>query len=301
MVKGLIALGALVVVAACGPSGGPEGTADRSYAEGRYQEALAVYAPMAAAEPSPRLWAKVGASALHLGQLREATAAYLALAQSAPDRVDEAIDGLELVIELAERRRDTAVLEEAVAALRSVAPGRPLGRNALELMALSDGRPLASPDFAASLAAATDARTVDSLLLRQAGALAADGDCDAAVPVFQALARRAGRAGSPEAESGLVECFFRLGTALLVTAPDSAEAWFRSAAGVDSTTAVGRSAMLGLGDARARQGDLVGAALAYQAVLLSGAPDDSLSAIAGTRLNALVSAEVPDTLSTGTP
>jgi tetratricopeptide (TPR) repeat protein len=104
---------AVVVLWACGPGGGPEGAGDRSYAEGRYEEALAAYAPLAEAEPSARLWAKVGATALQVGRLREATAAYRSLAQIAPERADEAADGLDLVIVAAERRRDDAALAEA--------------------------------------------------------------------------------------------------------------------------------------------------------------------------------------------
>ena len=67
--------GTLLTLAACGPSGGPEGAGDRSYTQGQYEEALAAYAPLAETTPSPRLWAKIGATALRLGQLREATAA----------------------------------------------------------------------------------------------------------------------------------------------------------------------------------------------------------------------------------
>ena len=293
---GLLALGAV----ACGPAGGPEGVADREYAEGRYQEALAVYAPLAESQPSPTLWAKVGATALRLGQLREATAAYQALASTAPDRAEEAAEGLERVIVAAERRRDEVAPEEAVTALRAVAPERPLGRHALNLMQVVEG-PVTPSDFAAALAVASDARTVDSLLVRQANALVGTGNCAAAIPLYQAAVRRAGRSGSLSAETGLVDCFFRLGAAQLVTAPDSAEAWFRSATGLDSTTAVGRAAMVGLGDARRSQGDLIGAALAYQTVLSSGDRSDSLSTVAAARLNALVSADAPDSLSTETP
>ena len=290
----------LALVAGCGASDGPEGAGDRSYAEGRFQEALTAYAPLAEAEPSPRLWAKVGASALHLGRLREATAAYRALAVSAPDRAEEAADGLDLVIGAAERKLDTVALAEAVAALRAVVPNRPLGRHALNLMEVSDG-PVAPSDFAAAVAVAPDARTVDSLLVRQGSALADQGECTEAVQLFEAAVRRAGREGNPSAEAGLVACFFRLGAAHLVSAPDSAERWFRGATGIDSTTAFGRSAMLGLGDARLRQGDLLGAALAYQAVISSGDRSDSLSTVAAARLNALVSADAPDPLSTDQP
>jgi hypothetical protein len=59
--------------------------------------------------------------------------------------------------------------------------------------------------------------------------------------------------------------------------------------------------MLGLGDARVRQGDIIGAALAYQTVLSSGVRSDSLSVVAAAKLNALVSADVPDSLSMGLP
>lgn len=291
---------ACLTLGACGSSGGPEGAGDRAYAEGRYQEALAAYAPLAQASPSPRLWAKIGASALRLGQLREATEAYRSLAEVAPDRTEEAAEGLDLVIVAAERRRDEVLLEEAVAALRTVAPDRPLGRHALNLMQVADG-PVSPTDFAAALAVASDARTVDSLLVRQADALAVRGECAEAVPLYQSALRRSGRSGSPSAETGLVDCFFRLGAAQLTSAPDSAEVWFRSATGVDSTTPLGRSAMLGLGDARMRQGDLIGAALAYQTVLSSGDRSDSLSVLAAAKLNALVSAEVPDSLSMGKP
>lgn len=291
-----LALGAV----ACGPAGGPEGMADRDYAEGRYQEALAVYVPLVESEPTPSLWAKVGASALRLGRLREATAAYQALATSAPDRAEEAAEGLERVIEAAERQREEVSLEEAVAALRAVAPDRPLGRHALNLMQVANG-PVSSSDFAAALAVASDARTVDSLLVQQAGALAKTGSCSAAIRLYQAAVRRAGRSGNSGAEAGLVDCFFRLGATQLMSAPDSAEAWFRSAAGIDSTSSVGRAAMVGVGDARLRQGDLIGAALAYQTVLSSGDRSDSLATVAGAKLNALVSAEVPDSLSTELP
>jgi tetratricopeptide (TPR) repeat protein len=237
---------------------------------------------------------------LRLGQLREATAAYQALASAAPDRADEAAEGLERVIEAAERRRDEVRLEEAVSALRAVAPDRPLGRHALNLMQVAEG-PVAASDFAAALAVASDARTVDSLLVQQAGALAATGECTEAIELYQAALRRAGRSGNRGAEAGVVDCFFRLGAMQLMTAPDSAEAWFRSAAGINATTPLGRAAMVGLGDARLRQGDLVGAALAYQTILSSGDRSDSLSTVAAAKLNALVSANVPDSLSMETP
>jgi tetratricopeptide (TPR) repeat protein len=294
------AMAVLALVAACGGSGGAEGAGDRAYAEGRYQEALAAYAPLSEREPSPRLSAKVGAAALHLGQLREATAAYRALGAADPDRADEAADGLERVILAAERRRDETVLQEAVTALRAVAPDRPLGRHALGLVQATDGA-VDPAGFSAALAAATEAGEVDSLLARQATALAGIGACEQAVPLFQAGLRRAGRLGSAAAADGLAGCYLRLGSALLPSVPDSAETLFRDAAAIDSVTPVGREALIGFGDARYRQGDLVGAALAYQAAISAGQPDDSIAVSAGKKLNALVTAVVPDSLSTGAP
>jgi len=288
----LVAL--LLAGTGCGNDGGQEGAGDRAYGEARYEEALAAYAPLAEAAPSARLWAKVGAAALHLGKLREATAAYEGLAEADPTRADEAAEGLERVIRFAERRVDPVALAEAVEALRKVAPGRALGRHATSLVQDARG-PVAASDLAAALAAATEPAAVDSLLLRQAAALAQAGNCAAALPLYRAALRRAGRAGNPAAEAALVDCAYRLGTSMLAAAPDSAEAWFRDAASADSTSGVGRAAMIGVGDARARQGDLVGAALAYQAALAGGVADDSLARVASSRLNGLASASGPDT------
>lgn len=294
-----IALVSLVLAGTgCGGDGGQEGAGDRAYGEARYQEALAAYAPLAEAAPSARLWAKVGATALHLGQLREATAAYQALAAADPTRADEAAEGLERVIQAAERRVDPVALAEAVAALRTAAPGRPLGRHATSLVQDADG-PVALSDFAAALAAATEAASVDSLLLKQAAALGRSGDCAGALPLYRAASRRAGRAGSPVAEAALVDCAYRLGVSMLAATPDSAETLFRDAVAADSTSGVGRAAMIGVGDARARQGDLVGAALAYQAALAAGVADDSLARVAASRLDRLASSSGPDTLLSG--
>jgi tetratricopeptide (TPR) repeat protein len=295
-----VAVATLGLLIGCGDSGGAEGAGDQAYADGRYQEALAAYAPLSESSPSPRLWAKVGATALHLGQLREATAAYRALGAADPDRADEAADGLDRVILAAERRRDEEVLEEAVAALRAVAPDRPLGRHALSLVQATDGA-VDPAGFAAALAAATEAGEVDSLLARQATALAEIGSCGQAVPLFQAGIRRAGRLGSVAAADGLAGCYTQLGSALLASAPDSAEVLLRDAAALDSSSSNGRAALIGVGDARLRQGDLIGAALAYQAAISAGAPGDSIGVAAGKKLNALVTAVVPDSLSTGAP
>ena len=91
------------------------------------------------------------------------------------------------------------------------------------------------------------------------------------------------------------------GSGMMASVPDSAETLFRESAALESVTPVGREALIGFGDARYRQGDLIGAALAYQAALSAGEPGDSLAVTARKKLNALVSAVVPDSLSTGAP
>ena len=296
-----IVWGALLALGACGPAGGAEGVGDQSYADGRYQEALAAYAPLAETAPSARLWAKVGATAFHLGQLREATAAYRALGLADPTRADEAAEGLERVILAAERRLDDLALQEAVAALREVAPGRPLGRHALSLMKVADG-PVATTDLAAAIAAATEAGTIDTLLVRQATALAGADGCAAAVPLFQVGTRVVPAAtGIPRRRADWWSASSAWGPRSWRTRPTAPRPGSVRQPAWIPRPGVGRAAMIGLGDARARQGDLVGAALAYQSALSSGPRSDSLGVVAAAKLNALVSAVPPDTLSTGQP
>ena len=304
-VKGGARLGrgvAAVALCACGPSGGPEGAGDRSYAEGRYQEALAAYAP-ARGNGRRRLGSgpRSAPPALRLGQLREATAAYRALAEVAPERADEAAEGLDLVIVAAERRRDDGALAEAVEALRAVAPDRPLGRHALNLMQVADG-PVSPSDFAAALAVATDARTVDSLLVRQADALAGSGECGGAVPLYQSALRRSGRSGSPSAETGLVDCFFRLGCG-----PAHLGAGQRRGRGSGARPAwTPRPRSAGprcSGSGTRGCGRAISSARRWRTRPCSRAANARTRSpsLAAAQLNALVSAEVPDSLSTGIP
>jgi hypothetical protein len=74
---------------------------------------------------------------------------------------------------------------------------------------------------------------------------------------------------------------------------------------VDSTTWTGRRALIGLGDARVGQGDILGAAIAFQSVLDERAsPSDSLAMMAADRLRSLGAAGpimTPDTGRRGPP
>lgn len=264
---------------------------DEAYSAERYGDALAAYVPVAESRPNGRIWAKVGAAALHTGELRQAIAAYRALAAVDSARRIEAADGLERAAAEAERRNDSAILEEAIEALRAVAPERGIGRYALGLSRSGMIRPTAE-DLAGALTVAGEAGAVDTLLSRYGRALRQSGNCAEAVPVLRAALRRAG--GGAEARAGLADCALQLGQAALADTPARAEEWFRTAAAADSSSDVGRLALVGIGDARVRQGDLVAGAISYQAAISKSARPDSVQQLATRKLNALASAGLAD-------
>ncbi|MGH7518932.1 MAG: hypothetical protein ACREOC_15955, partial [Gemmatimonadales bacterium] len=103
---------ALALVAAGGGGGGPELAGDRAYGAARYAEALVAYRQAADDNAPGRVWAKVGAAALHAGELRVSADAWRRLAADDPTRVDEAADGLEAVAREADRRGDAAALQD---------------------------------------------------------------------------------------------------------------------------------------------------------------------------------------------
>jgi hypothetical protein len=70
---------------------------------------------------------------------------------------------------------------------------------------------------------------------------------------------------------------------LLMQKPEVALQWFGRAVAVDSLSESGRRALIGIGDARLAQGDLLGATIAFQDAMKSGA-SDSIAAMASTRL-----------------
>ena len=89
--------------------------------------------------------------------------------------------------------------------------------------------------------------------------------------------------------SSLATCGLSLGlTALGAGRVDDAAAWFTQAVRADSTSWTGRRALIGLGDARVGQGDILAAAIAFQSVVdTRTGPADSLARIAEERLRAL--------------
>jgi len=291
-------VGSLALLFACRQGGNNERRGDEAYGEGRYVEALSAYRAAVSKDPDARLWAKTGAAALRTGNLDVAADAYLRLAAEDPTRGEEAAEGLEAVARAADRSGDGRRLESAVIGLGMIAPSRAIGRYALTVIR----RPGAEANdlvavLPAAIAAAPDAETVDSLLAVYAAALRETSGCDQALPLFQATLRRA-KAPSlrVRAEDGLAACSLALGLrAEAAGKPDDAALWFAAAIRVDSSTPVGRRALVGFGDAQTRLGDTLAGALAYQAVAADLVQSDSTGQMARDRLEEL-RARSPDNL-----
>jgi tetratricopeptide (TPR) repeat protein len=277
-------------VGGCGGAGDQERKGDAAYGESRYEEALAVYRQVLDKDPEPRVWAKAGAAALRLGNLEVASDAYLRLAAEDPTRAAEAAEGLDAVARAAERAGDAKRLQAAVVGMGAIAPDRSIGRYALELIR----RPGAVPTdlvavLPAAMAAAPDAETVDSLLLVHGIAAREASGCPEALPSFQAALRRTKLPSiRGRAEEGVAGCSLMLGLqSESAGQPDAAGRWFAAAIRVDSSTIVGRRALVGYGDAKLRLGDPIAAALAYQAVVADGVQSDSIHQMAQDRLQNL--------------
>jgi hypothetical protein len=266
-----------------------ERAGDLAYGEGRYADALAEYRALAKGKPRARVWAKLGAAALHAAELRESAEAYMRLAGDDPTRADEAAEGLESVARAAERAGNTDVLREVVTGLQATAPTRATTAYALvlaqrpdadtaELVALLPG----------ALAAASAPETVDSLLTLYARALEATAGCGQALLQYRAVLRRSqDSAVRAPARRGAAECAYTLGVrADSARRAEDAALWFAEAARVDSTTPTGRRALVRYADVRLAQGDTLAAVLAFQAVA-AGATVDSMGQAAAGRLAGL--------------
>lgn len=286
----------LVLLAAVLISGCPTAAADherlgdRAYREGRFADAMSEYRAAQTSGTRDRVWAKLGAAALRGRALGVAIEAYSALEHADPSRAAEAAAGLERVAHLAERggSGDLKHLAGAVRALRTVAPGRPLGRFA---MAPGNGLPAAEALGAlpAALASASDSRTVDSLLVAYGGAQRVVTACETATKTLRTVLRRTRDPGlRATASDGVSACALRLGLdALAAEQAETAERWFEAAIAAATASPSGWRAQIGLGDARLNQGDVLGAAIAYQAVISATGVPDSLAKLAGDKLNAL--------------
>ena len=289
MIPRVLLLGALI--GACSPvAADHERLGDRAYREGRYVAAVAEYRAASRSRGGARVYAKLGSAALHDRDLATAIDAYAALKEADPSRTAEAAAGLERAAYLATHggAAQPVQLAAAVRALRAVAPGRPLGRFGLGLVAGLDATE-ALGALPAALASATDSRSVDSLLLAYGEAQRVTTACEAATHTFSAVVRRTRNSGlRSSAAQGLGACALRLGLdALSGEQAELAERWFEAALSAAPATPSGWRAAIGLGDARMTQGDVLGAAIAYQGVLSAAGVPDTLQKLAAGKLDAL--------------
>lgn len=280
----------VIMAAGCGEAGDRERLGDRAYGESRYAQALAEYRQVLAKDPDARVWAKAGAAALRTGNLEVASDAYLRLAAEDPTRAEEAAEGLESVARAAERAGDGKRLQAAVVGMGAIAPERSIGRYALELIR----RPGAeATDLVAvlpgAIAVAPDPETVDSLLVVYGAALRETTGCGEALAAFQAGLRRTTMPVlRHRAEEGVAACSLWLGLrSEALGKPEDAALWLAAAIRIDSSTTVGRRALVGYGDARLRLGDTLAGALAYQTVVSDAVQTDSIHQMALDRLEGL--------------
>ena len=286
----------MVILGGCASAAADhERLGDHGYREGRYLVAIAEYRAAVRSSPSAQLWAKLGNAALKERHLGTAIEAFTALREADPARATEAAIGLERVAEAAERGggSDVVYLAGAVRALRAL-PGRPLGRWALTPNAAL-GPAEAVGAFPAMLASAAGSRSVDSLLVMYGEAQQTTTACEAAIRAFRAVLRRSAQAGHrAAAAAGIGACGLRLGLdALSASQGELAERWLESALQAVPDSPVGWRAEIGIGDARLIQGDVLGAALAYQSVLAVTDVPDSLRNLARGKLDALAGTEPP--------
>ncbi len=269
---------ALALAAACTGAGDRERLGDEAYGQAHYSEALDRYTSVLGSNPDPRVYAKAGAAALHGGELRKASDAYIRLAAEDPARGQEAAEGLETVVRAADRKADPAAVQYALRGLQAIAPERLTGRYAVllasrpgadsaELVALLPGAIAAAPEPAA----------VDSLLTLYGSALEATSGCGQALLQFRAVLRRSADSSvRAKARTGVAGCAFALGERA-----DSqgkrvdAALWFSEAARADSVSPVGRRATLRAAEARLAQGDTIAATISFQSVVSAGTADSA--------------------------
>jgi tetratricopeptide (TPR) repeat protein len=277
----------LVLLLGCaGSAADHERLGDTAYSQGEYTAALDEYRAASRTEADARLWAKLGAAALKAGEFREAAQAYERLAGADPSRVAEAARGLEQVARAADQAAVSLALEESVEELRRIAPERVSPRYTIALVKSGRLEPSQMVGIGPNaLAAAGDAAAVDQMLVQFGSALQSTTACADAADVFQAVLRRSRDVALRQrAGAGLGSCGVQLGLeALLVQKPEVALQWFGRVVAIDSLSESGRRALIGIGDARIAQGDLLGATIAFQDAMKPGA-SDSIAAMASTRL-----------------
>jgi len=293
-VRRLIAI--VLFAAACGGGVDHESLGDAAFAEGEFVVALQEYRAAIDDHPKAEVWLKLAAAALKTGDHREATEGFQRAVELDRSRAEEAARGLALVAAAAEHESDEVGLRLTVRALRSLAPERVKPRQTLALLRGGELDPEEAAGLGPlALAAAGDAAATDQALLGYGDALRRTTACGEAVPVYQAALRRSrDRQLRRRAIDGLGSCGLQLGNdALLVKRPEEAARWFGQVVEVDSSSRVGRQALIGMGDAQVMQGEILAATMAYESAIRLGG-DDTLRTVAAERLAGLVSAPAPD-------
>ena len=261
---------------------------DAALAKDDFVTAAAEYRAGVQANARPSVLAKLALTSVHLKNYREAAEVYRRLGEVDPSRAGEAATGLDRVAQAAERAGDAVAIHEALVGLRALAPDRPAGRLAVSVAMAGQLAPVEAMDLLPyALAGARDETTVDSMLLLYGGALRETTACEDAARVYRAVLRRNPDAPPATAKEGFATCAIRLGQdAGDLNEPAIAERWYRQAWRADSSSVLGRHALLGLADARLAQDDSVEAMDLYQSVM-QGSPSDSLGAQAAARLLSL--------------
>jgi tetratricopeptide (TPR) repeat protein len=240
-----------LALAACGRRTNVEREGDASYAAGRYAAAAAAYEQVAVPGAPGRVLAKLGQAALRAGEVELAVRAWRRLGEEDPSSRIEAADGLELAMRAAERSGREEAGRVAAQALRAIAPERPVGR-----VGEAEGWGRAGRDeLVLQLAAATEPRVVDSLLLAYGERAETDGDWETALGAYRGVVRR-GEPGMVQlGRIGVAATATRLGARSLGEGqPAEAVQYFREALAADPTAA-GDSAMAGLARALAGVSD----------------------------------------------
>jgi tetratricopeptide (TPR) repeat protein len=294
----------LLTASGCAPGADAhERQGDKAYAELRFDDAIAAYRLAVRSGGPGDLWAKLGSSGLRLPDYAVAAEAYRELAASDALRVREATQGLDLAAQGAERAGDFTTLRVVLLSLLSIAPEWANGTYALKVVRHVQTTPeerLALLPLAA--AAAPDRRTADSLLGGYADVLQATEGCRKGIRVYRSVLRRTESSRlAEELLDGRAACALELGREHLSEEPWTAEGWFLEAVDAAPDTDVGRMALVGLGEARSEQGDLIGAALAYQAAVTSTTDPDSITILAMEKLNQIATAQSPRDVLEPTP
>jgi tetratricopeptide (TPR) repeat protein len=301
---GLALAGVLLAVAGCGPGAGAhERQGDRAYSESRFGDAVAAYRLAVRSGARADLWAKLGSAGLRMPDYAVAADAYRELAASDALRVLEATQGLDRAAQGAERADDFATLRIVLLSLLSIAPDWANGSYALKVVRHVETTPEERMVLLPlAVAAAPDRRIADSLLGAYADVLQQTESCRKGIRVYRSVLRRTESSRlAEELVGGRAACALVLGWERLGEEPWAAEGWFLEAVDAEPDTDVGRMALVGLGQARAAQDDLIGAALAYQAAVMSTTDPDSITILAMEKLNDIASAQSPGDAQESTP